>query len=189
MSGPSRSSRGCGGISRQGTGDRGQETVIQKSPGTGDSNTRVDRGQGTRDSSVCAADSKAFVCHCPLAPVHGRLSSPSPPSPSLPWLVEFSVHFGRSGGIGRRAWFRSMCPQGRGGSSPLSGIWQGPGDSSQGTVGNRSSHYPFSNDLASPLISRPTSLARSRASCTSLLRRYPSLSARMICVSDSHSEP
>ena len=27
----------------------------------------------------------------------------------------------RSGGIGRRAWFRSMCPQGRGGSSPFFG--------------------------------------------------------------------
>src|SRR6478672_3920346 len=30
-------------------------------------------------------------------------------------------HFCRSGGIGRRAWFRSMYPQGCGGSSPFFG--------------------------------------------------------------------
>ena len=32
----------------------------------------------------------------------------------------------RRGGIGRRAWFRSMCPQGRGGSTPLGGTGELP---------------------------------------------------------------
>src|SRR5689334_20403856 len=35
-------------------------------------------------------------------------------------------HFSRSGGIGRRAWFRSMYPQGCGGSSPFFGTKSSP---------------------------------------------------------------